>query len=115
MLLIERKLKTLLSDKYEERIAAIKKKYAWESEEAEKFAVYLLKELPFPLVTEDLSKRLDEKIKEENRKEVNETLFCHVIEESFLATTLPVFNNLIKKYVQEYKKKNSINNKGGKA
>jgi len=106
-------LNGLLPDKSGEKIASFKTKYRWASEEARKFAGFLLEKLPFPLVTDDLSKRLDEKIKEENREKVDEILFCHVMEESFLATTLPVFNTMIKKYVEDYKKDNPVNNKGG--
>ena len=89
-------------DKVKEKITFVREYYDWENEETQELACYLLERFPSLLLPGDLMKRVDEKMKEENKNRVDEALFFQTMEETFLVTATVTLDNLIKRYAQQF-------------
>jgi len=85
------------------KIALLKGRYPWKDEEAEKHAYSLLKRLPSPRFIDDFTVRLEEQMKREGKKHMNEELFYRVMEESFAKTTESAFDHLLKGQIEQFK------------
>jgi hypothetical protein len=90
-------------DKVKEKITFVRECYNWENEETQELACYLLERFPSLLLTGDLIKIVDGKMEEENKNTVDEVLFFQAMEETFLVTATVTFDNLIKRYAQQFK------------
>jgi len=89
-------------DRVREKITFVREYYDWENEETQELACYLLERFPSLLLPGDLIKRVDEKMKEENKNRVEEALFFQAMEETFLVTATVTLDNLIKRYAQQF-------------
>lgn len=95
-----------LPDEYTKKIGFIKERYEWESKETQELTCYLLKRFPIQLLRgDDFIKILDQKIEERNKERINELMLHQVMEESLLTKTIPAYNNIIRRYVQQFKER----------
>jgi hypothetical protein len=94
---------TSLSQKANQKIELIRKRYVWDSKQMQDRACSFLKRLPSPQFLDDFSTRLERTMKKQNRKNIDEVLFFKVIKDSFVTTTTSAFDNLLQATVQQFK------------
>jgi len=85
---------------------SVPNKYQWESTDTHELANYLLSRIPVYL-SQDLTKRLDQRLKDENKIKVDEELFLQVFKESVSFKMITRYNHKINMDKLQYKSKES--------
>jgi len=84
----------------EGKIAFIKERYTWETDQTRELAGYLLTRFSLQFLTGDtFIKKLDERLAHEKTDTLSEPILCRAMQECFTATSRTVFNNLRKTYL----------------